>query len=170
MCHFFCIILCCHQHFNHFIILLHLFCCPAVLKQHLFTLCQLAVNGGCPCNAQLMADVGAPNILVSETLAAWPPGWPTVTNGDQYVIRRCCCSDVVIYIYVYMCISVYIYLYLNIWDSGIFKIIHVKICRVGCDLRCRTAKDYSGASTTFDASRKAGEDLRQNKNFIDILW
>mmetsp|Transcript_16645 Transcript_16645/g.19846 ORF Transcript_16645/g.19846 Transcript_16645/m.19846 type:complete len:139 (+) Transcript_16645:3-419(+) len=29
---------------------------------------KLAVNGGCPCNAQLMADVGAPNILVSETL------------------------------------------------------------------------------------------------------
>ena len=99
--------------------------------------------------------------------------WPTVTNGDQYVIRRCCCSDVVIYLYmciyicVYICISVYIYI--NIWDSGIFKIIHVKICRVGCDLRCRTAKDYSGASTTFDASRKAGEDLTQNKNLIDIL-
>jgi len=29
---------------------------------------KLAVNGGCPCNAQLLSDVGAPNILVSETL------------------------------------------------------------------------------------------------------
>ena len=63
-----------------------------------------------------------------------------------------------------------IYIYIKIWDSGIFKTIHVKICRVGCDLRCRTAKDYSGASTTFDASRKAREDLTQNQNFIDILW
>ncbi|CAJ1429799.1 unnamed protein product [Effrenium voratum] len=29
---------------------------------------KLAVNGGCPCNAQLMAEVGAANIMVGETL------------------------------------------------------------------------------------------------------
>ena len=129
MPHFCIIILCCHQHFNHFTILLHLFCCPAVLKQHLFTLCQLAVNGGCPCNAQLMADDGAPNILVSETLAAWPPGWPTVTNGDQRwpTVTNMWYGDVVVVmllyiyicvyicVYIYICISVYIYKYLRFW-------------------------------------------------------
>ena len=33
-------------------------------------LSQLAVNGGCPCNAQLMSEIGALNILLGETVVA----------------------------------------------------------------------------------------------------
>ena len=39
-------------------------------KQPLATV-QLAVNGGCPCNAQLLSEVGVINILLGETVVAW---------------------------------------------------------------------------------------------------
>mmetsp|Transcript_16938 Transcript_16938/g.20803 ORF Transcript_16938/g.20803 Transcript_16938/m.20803 type:complete len:250 (-) Transcript_16938:14-763(-) len=46
---------------------------------------KLAVNGGCPCSAKLLADVGAPNILVSETLDY--SGSNTSFEGSHKIFR-----------------------------------------------------------------------------------